>query len=445
MVHVWTINHSPYALKMIAKVYENSGRKFRPVDPTSLEVMQQAGKLCSGRECVPMTAMVGATLKDIESRREPGEITIYINVDQQGPCQNGAWPLVWESFIKRKHLKNVVAGVWPGPENNRLGLGVRHTMAVDACLFLADAFMEAEFTLRCLALDGRSALARFESAFRRFLDTLKPDDKAVKQALYDWADSMAGIPLKTPVEDAPKVLIFGGLNLLFVHEPVTDYFLSQGILPKVVDFFEGASWIGSESMVRYGLKKGLIRPREQFSFSPSIKDGHEALHARTSKLALKLMDSIQKEFRSIMGKSGLLFDAHIPFHVVAEKGHPYVSYNAFTETSPTTGRYICSVEGGLYDGLVNLGSFNCQPAMNSQAVIRPLANRHDIPYIAIDCEGPWLSTNQRRLLESMAVQARRVKEKKLEECEDAPARIAAMVKESETGIIRRKSTRRADG
>ena len=124
-----------------------------------------------------MTAMVGATLKDIESRRDPGEITVYINVDQQGPCQNGAWPLVWETFIKRKRLKNVVAGVWPGPENNRLGLGVRQTMAVDACLLLADAFMEAEFTLRCLARDGRSALVRFETAFQRFVDALEPDDQ----------------------------------------------------------------------------------------------------------------------------------------------------------------------------------------------------------------------------------------------------------------------------
>ena len=52
--------------------------------------------------------------------------------------------------------------------------------------------------------------------------------------------------------------------------------------------------------------------------------------------------------------------------------------------------------------------------MNSQAIIRPLANKNDIPYAAIDCEGPWISTNQRRLLETIAIQAKRVRKKKNE-------------------------------
>ena len=52
--------------------------------------------------------------------------------------------------------------------------------------------------------------------------------------------------------------------------------------------------------------------------------------------------------------------------------------------------------------------------MNSQAIIRPLANKSDIPYAAIDCEGPWISTNQRRLLETIAIQAKRVRKEKNE-------------------------------
>ena len=61
-----------------------------------------------------------------------------------------------------------------------------------------------------------------------------------------------------------------------------------------------------------------------------------------------------------------------------------------------------------------MGTFTCQPAMNSQAIIRPLANKCDIPYAAIDCEGPWISTNQRRLLETIAIQANRVRREKNE-------------------------------
>ena len=107
-------------------------------------------------------------------------------------------------------------------------------------------------------------------------------------------------------------------------------------------------------------------------------------------------------------------------NMTIEKGHKYATYNGFTETPVTTGRYLCSVENGVYDGLISLGSFNCPPAMNSLAVIRPLSNTNDIPYAAIDCEGPWISANQRRLLETIAVQAKRIKELKNQQNANRP-------------------------
>ena len=108
----------------------------------------------------------------------------------------------------------------------------------------------------------------------------------------------------------------------------------------------------------------------------------------------------------------MLFDPFVDFIDLFEEGNKYVSSNSISETPVIVGRFLHSIKDGIYDGLVNLGTFNCQPAMNSQAIIRPLANKSDIPYAAIDCEGPWISTNQRRLLETIAVQAKRVREKK---------------------------------
>ena len=124
-------------------------------------------------------------------------------------------------------------------------------------------------------------------------------------------------------------------------------------------------------------------------------------------MTVRMTDTFIQKCRSLMAPSRLLFDRHIPFLEIIAAGHEHVSNNACTETSVTTGRYLCTEKAGYYDGIVNLGAFNCQPAMNSQAIIRPLANIGVIPYVAIDCEGPWLSVNQRRLLETLAVQAKR--------------------------------------
>ncbi len=413
VVHVWTTPHSPHALRMIEKVYEDRGPGFRSVGRIRPETMQYARKLCSGRECVPMTATVGAALEDIRNRRGDDEITIYFSLDQEGPCQNGAWPLVWETFTKRLGLGNVICGVWPAAGNGYLGLGNEYNLLVNGCLFLGDLFDEAKNTLLCLALDRHKALRAFEDAFARFLERFgEGGDKAIDPALAQWAEELSGIPLRAKVGETPKVLIIGGLNLLFVHDPVTDYFLGQGIIPKLVPYAESLCWLAAETVVRHGFRHGLITPKEQFSHKPPKSNREEALSFRRSRFNVTLVTSVEKRFRGLMEASGLLFDEPVPFLEIAEEGHRYASHIGFTETTITTGRFVCSSKGGLYDGLVNLGSFNCQPAMNAQAVIRPLANGSEVPYVAVDCEGPWLSAGQLRLLENLAVRVKRVRTEK---------------------------------
>ncbi len=413
IVHVWTTPHSPYSLRMIEKVYENRTPGFRGVGRTRPETMQHARRLCSGRECVPMTATAGATLEDIDTRRGKDEITLYFTLDQEGPCQNGAWPLVWETIGKRLDLGNVICGIWPYAKNNYLGLGNDYNLLINGCLFLGDMFDEARNALLCLARDKVSALRTFEESFVTFLARFGEDgDKALDPALEEWAEKMSGIPLLGTPEETPKVLIIGGLNLLFVHDPVTDYLLEQGILPKLVPYSESLCWLAAETVVRHGFRHGLITPKEQFAHKPPKANREEALAFRQSRFNVTLVTSVERRFRNIMDASGLMFDEPIPFLDIAEGGHPHASHIGVTETTVTTGRFVCSVERGLYDGVVNLGSFNCQPAMNAQAIIRPLANQADMPYVAIDCEGPWLSTSQLRLLETLAVQARRARDKK---------------------------------
>ncbi len=408
IVHVWTTPHSPYALRMIEKVYETRTPGFRGAGRTRPETMQYARRLCSGRECVPMTATAGAALEDMETRRGEDEITIYFALDQEGPCQNGAWPLVWETIGKRLGLGNVICGVWPSARNNYLGLGNDYNLLTNACLFLGDMFDEARNALACLAPDRASALQVFEEAFVTFLKRFGENgDKALDPALAEWADRVSRVPLKATPQRTPKVLILGGLNLLFVHDPVTDYLLEQGILPKLVPYSESLCWLAAETVVRHGFRHGLITPREQYSHKPPRASREEALAFRQSRFNVTLVTSVERRFRNVMDASGLMFDEPVPFLEIAEGGHPYASHIGFTETTVTTGRFVCSVDRGLYDGLVNLGSFNCQPAMNAQAIIRPLANRADMPYVALDCEGPWLSTSQIKLLEALVVQARR--------------------------------------
>jgi predicted nucleotide-binding protein (sugar kinase/HSP70/actin superfamily) len=419
IVYVDPEPRNPYGRRLVKDLFKKYNRNIRISKETDASVLQYAKKICSGRECLASVAIAGAVLKDINENREEDEITIYRTpIDQHGPCQNGAWPVLWDTFAGRLNMKNVIFHAFPKYTNHYLGLS-RDLIAWENINFILGQYLiEARNALQCIAEDSVTALEKFEEITNRFIEIVKEGKKKLNIALLKWAKEVANIPLRAKIEEVPKVLIFGGLNLMFDHYPVEDFFLERGIIAKVVDIVETMSMILAESTIRYGFKKGYLTPKEQFdeklldTTNLDENDKKEVLRANRNRNALNFLNSQCRVFRKIVGKSGLLFDSFTDFIDLFEEGNKYVSSNSLSETPIIVGRFLHSIKEGIYDGLVNLGTFNCQPAMNSQAVIRPLANKSEIPYAAIDCEGPWISTNQRRLLETIAIQVKRVRKKK---------------------------------
>jgi len=416
---------NPYGKRLVIDLYKKYNRNIRIADETDKNTLQYAKKICSGRECLPCTAITGEILKDIHENRDESEITLYRTpIDQHGPCQNGAWPVVWKTFAKRLNVKNAIFYAFPKYSNNYLGLNADLLVWENISYAIGHYITEARNALQCVAEDKDLAIKIFEEITDECIDNIKLGKKTLRTGLLGWAKKITKIPRKAKVEEIPKILIFGGLNLMFDHYPLEQFFLEKGIIAKVVDIVESMNILLAESIIRFGFKKGLMSPKEQFDETLldasdfSENDIKEAERANRSRNAMNFLNSQCEMFRRIMSKSGLLFDSDANFVDLLEKGHRYVSCNSFTETPLITGRFLHSVEEGIYDGLINLGTFNCQPAMNSQAIIRPLANKYEIPYAAIDCEGPWISTTQRRLLETVAVQAIRVRRRKNEEAKN---------------------------
>jgi hypothetical protein len=419
IVYVNPEPRNPYGRRLVINLFEKYNRKIRICGDTDASILQYAKRICSGRECLASVAIAGAVLKDITEYRKENEITIYRTpIDNHGPCQNGAWPALWDTFSKRLNLKNTIFCAFPKYTNGYLGLN-RDLLAWENLNFILGQYIiEARNALQCVAENKDNALEKFESITSEFITNIKEEKKTLNTGLLKWARDVSKIPLKATVEETPKVLIFGGLNLMFDHYPVEEFFLEKDIIPKVVDIVETMSLILAESSIRYGFKKGYIAPKDQYNRKLydaedlNEIDQKEVTRAKRNRSALNFLNSQCKTFRKQMRKSGLLFDSFIEFIDLFEKGSEYVSANSLSETPIITGRFLHSIKEGIFDGLVNLGTFNCQPAMNSQAIIRPLANKSEIPYAAIDCEGPWISTNQRRLLETIAIQAKRVRKKK---------------------------------
>ena len=233
IVYVDPEPRNSYGRQLVINLFKKFNRNIRIGEETDASILQYSKRICSGRECLASVAIAGAVLKDIEEYKGEDEITIYRTpIDNHGPCQNGAWPVLWKTFSKRLNVKNTIFCAFPKYTNNYLGLN-RDLLAMENINFILGQYLiEARNALECVAENRIRALEKFEDITNEFIDNVEDGRKTLNTGLIKWAREVAKIPLKTSVEETPKVLIFGGLNLMFDHYPVEDFFLKKGIIVK---------------------------------------------------------------------------------------------------------------------------------------------------------------------------------------------------------------------
>ena len=270
VVHVFPIDISITIKRLMEKIYAKRGWSVRYSPNTDMNTLNYAKKISSGRECLPCKAIMGATYFDMCNNRGKDEITLYYNLDQEGPCQNGAWPLVWDTIAKRTDSENVVFLVHPRPKTDYLGQDPQFARELGLVGTVGDIIEEAKTTVRCLALDKDTSFTQFEKETDAVIESAYYGVRALIKALKTWAKNCSRIALKETVENTPKVLIFGGLNVMFVQYPVSEFFENRGIIPKVIDFTELNIFLVIEAFVRYGFMSGRVTPKEQFKTLPCL-------------------------------------------------------------------------------------------------------------------------------------------------------------------------------
>ncbi len=67
-------------------------------------------------------------------------------------------------------------------------------------------------------------------------------------------------PYATRSTNTPRVLLFGGINRVFVDGPVKDFFEQRGILAKTTEWSEFMCFIETENIVRLGFAQGHLAP-----------------------------------------------------------------------------------------------------------------------------------------------------------------------------------------
>ena len=411
VVHVSLCDGDPFISDMMAGFYASSGWHMKRTPNTNAETLRCAKKVCSGRECLPFLSMIGKVVQYLETRAA-GEITVFHLLEQEGPCQTGGWydavPLLFERLGEENALV-----AWPTAKNNYLGQGDRFGAIKVAAFILSDVLAEIGSSLRCLAKEPGTALALLRELRSELITASRSGLLAIERALREGARRLAQAPLREPVEDTPRVLLFGGINRVFVDGPVRDFFEERGILTKTTEWSEFMCFVESEDIMRLGVSQGHLAPAAQCSLPVLLRelfqaeDKSAAVRAVRARIHIGYIEMVDRRWRRIAAESGLLFNPYVSFSDVQGEGHQRISLNGFTEAPMTVGRYAALLRSGGFDGYVNIGAFNCAPANSASAVIHSLSLRTDTPYAIIEADGNGITATQLGQLETVAAQCRR--------------------------------------
>jgi predicted CoA-substrate-specific enzyme activase len=411
VVHVLITDSPPISIQMRASLLASIGRRAVVAPRTSAEILQRARQACSGRECLPFLSSVGKMVSHLEKRPE-NEVSIFYLLEQEGPCQIGSWYDAASIIFERLGYENVLVA-WPTIKNNYLGSGEKGVAVAAAMAIIGDLMSEVRSSLRCLARDQADSLSVLDELERGLLDAGRRGFAAIERELRRIARRLAEIPLQRRIEDAPRVLLFGGINRIYVDGPVREFFETRGILAKTVELSEFIMELEAEPAYRLGFARGRVSPASQRSTSAMVRELFSGKTRRDSRRALRahfhvqFIEMLDKRWRRIMAGSGLLFNPHLPFAEIVALGHKHVSLNSFTEAPFTVGSYEAALKSGAFDGFVNVGAFNCAPANTASAVIHPFAMKSDSPYAIIEADGSGITASQLRQLETVAAQCQR--------------------------------------
>nr|WP_092074915.1 hypothetical protein [Dendrosporobacter quercicolus]NSL49817.1 hypothetical protein [Dendrosporobacter quercicolus DSM 1736]SDN20749.1 Predicted nucleotide-binding protein, sugar kinase/HSP70/actin superfamily [Dendrosporobacter quercicolus] len=418
--HIWPFSENMFnATPFVRSIFENRGWHFRFLEP-SFDIMHYSKMLCSGKECPSLNLLAGMYYEDIAKNYvNHNDIFVYWGVEHACPCQIGAWPNVWELFSERIGKNNVIYSAFVTLENNFLGRGLGFGTDLLKAFILGDLFDEAECVLKTIAVNKEEALKVFKEETLKVVPSFHKGMKSLERSLQEWADNINKIPLKATLNETPKVLLFGGGAMVFLRGPLTEYCCQQGVIPKIVGFHEFLLYLFSDCARTYGFKKGYDSLDQQFNLAPLIfslfnpkQNIGETKLAMYSYSTLIFANSMNKRLRKALQGSGIVYDKHVSYINILKEGHRFINNNVFSEAAVAIGKYINSIQTDVFDGLVNIALFTCQPSMHGLSFVRTLSHQYTIPFTGLELEGPWLSANHLRLLENVVFQARRLREMK---------------------------------
>jgi predicted nucleotide-binding protein (sugar kinase/HSP70/actin superfamily) len=401
---------SRFGTPLLARAFGRINIRAEALPPADEQALKLGRGNSSCKECLPLQTTIGTMLQYL-SNRPRDEVFAYYMPSAEGPCRFGQYN-VFSARVIEKHRLADVAVMSPTSSNGYNGLGDRFMMAAWRALIIGDLFDEMWATVLAAAEDREAGLALLDMEYQRILEVIDRGWPSVAAQLSKSASSLAGLRLRRPYHEIPKISLIGEIYVR--HDPLSlqnliERLADQGFIVRTAPNSEWLKYID-------WLIRNRIEGKRDMGF--------------WMRQAVKQYQD--RRIRQRLKQSGLFFvDGDAGVEPVIAAGRRFISPHFTCETILTVGSALHEI---LHPscGVISIGPFGCMPSRVAEAVLNEkfttsvksqieryngagrlvtiLSEERKLPFMAIETDGNLFPQLIEARLEAFCLQARRLNE-----------------------------------
>ena len=398
---------STFHTELMEKFFTRVGFNVGHTGDIKLEYTVEGLKYCSGKECIPLPAVLGHIISLVKNRN-PGEIIGYFLLRGGSPCVVFSYLQYIKQFLIKNQINDVFIFCFD-KYNDFMGINILEIVQnAPKIIVLGDIMNEIESALEVVGKED--ALEKFHSYWKTFMKNFN-DIPDLNREMNNLIEKIKNLPLIGSPQMFPKVCLAGDFFVrfspFFLRE-LKSIYTKNKIIVKSSELFELFTYgIPFGNMVSYKVRDQYIQKiRTKFHGKNRIwNDFSFGFYA--SQLAYWWMIQIEKRIRKKFEKTGLLYSKPTDIMKIVKKAEPLINPMIFCEAILNVGKGIEILDDREFNGLILIGPQYCLPYRISQAILQPIFIESKYPFLVFDAEITAMSPNMKRLISANIEQINR--------------------------------------
>jgi len=341
-----------FSARILAAVFRYHGIRAVALRPPAEADLQRGKEHSTCKECLPLIQTMGSLFNYLD-KREPEEITVYFMPTTGGSCRFAQYSVLTRLLINRYRLPDF-AVMSPSSSNSYGGMSNSFTKRALWAAIIGDVMEEIRAAVLTLATRREQGLSVYREAEDTLIEAVATASwDEVQQALKGAAAKLSGIPLHTPLADAPKIALIGEIYLRrdgFSQRYLAEQMADKGIVALMAPIME---WIYyTNYLAARGLRGRNTKP-DRLKF----------------RLKEVFMRQYERAIKDIMATSGLyeyhLIDIEYLVNSVSRLIDPRLTGEAILTLACALTEVIDRV-----DGVISIGPFGCMPSRIAESLIK---------------------------------------------------------------------------